>query len=229
MKAKALLLTAALAAVTAATATAQVFSVNAVGYVNVQLTPGFNLVSNPLQAADNSIGALFSNISPSIPAGMRVYAFNAATGAFHTPAQRRGAPFNDWSPAASAAIQVPVGEGAFVFDPRTAGSAPLTLTFVGEVRQGDLSNPIPSGFSIKANMVPQAGRPDTFGTFPAAGGDRFFKFNKATGGYNTHTRRGAPFNDWNPALPTIEVGEAFFYFRSGAPTAWTRTFNVNAS
>jgi hypothetical protein len=36
--------------------------VNAVGYVNTILTPGFNLVSNPLYAADNKIPALFVNI-----------------------------------------------------------------------------------------------------------------------------------------------------------------------
>jgi len=229
MRTKALLLTAALAAAGASTSMAQVFSVNAVGYVNVSLTPGFNLVSNPLQAANNSISALFSNISPSIPAGMRVYAFNTATGGFHTAAVRRGTPFNDWSPADSAAINIPVGEGAFVFDPRATGSAPLTLTFVGEVRQGQLDNPIPQGFSIKANMVPQAGRPDSFGTFPATGGDKLFKFNPATGGYITYTRRGTPFNDWNPALPEIGVGEAFFFFRSGPATTWSRTFNVNAN
>jgi hypothetical protein len=32
---------------------------------------------------------------------------------------------------------------------------------------------------------------------------------------------------WVPDLPVIGVGEAFFYFRVGPATDWTRTFSVN--
>jgi hypothetical protein len=224
---------AALAAAGAPTSMAQgVFSVNAVGYVNVPLTPGFNLVANPLQATDNTIANLFKNISPSIPPGLKVFAFDDVTGGFAPAATYRGAPFNRFDPPASAALTIDVGEGAFVFDPRVTGSAALTLTFVGEVRQGTLDNPLPAGFSIKANMVPQSGRPSDFGTLPAAPGDKLFKFNKTTGGYDTWTYRGAPFNRWQGAdgsttLPVIDVGEAFFYYRAGAAATWSRTFNVN--
>lgn len=234
MKTKALLLTAALAAAGASTSMAQVFSVNAVGYVNTTLKPGFNLVANPLQAADNSVAALFRNVTPSIPGGLKIFAFDTATGGFAPAVTWRGAPFNRFeSPDPNSLTkQVPVGEGAFVFNP---GTTDLTVTFVGEVRQGQLDNPIPQGFSIKANMVPQAGKPTDFGTFPGAGGDKFFKFNTTTGGYDTWTFRGAPFNRWEntalaqTTLPSLAVGEAYFHYRATTPTVWSRTFNVNAN
>jgi hypothetical protein len=59
MRTKTLLLAAAFSAVGAATAMAQVYSVNAVGYVNTALKKGFNLIANPLDAgADNTVAKL---------------------------------------------------------------------------------------------------------------------------------------------------------------------------
>lgn len=219
MKTKALLLAAAAVAMVAS-AQAQVYSVNAVGYVNVNLDSGFNMVSNPLQAADNSVGALFKNIQGTIPGGLKVFVFDNATGAFKT-AQWDDLD-NQFIPADVASTQITPGNGVFVYNP---GATQLKLTFVGEVPQGTLSNPLPRGFSIKASQVPQAGKPDALG-LPGQGGDKIFKFNKTTKAYNVST-----FDDldsvWVPATPTIEVGEAFFLYRAQSAGAWSRTFSVN--
>jgi hypothetical protein len=220
MRTKALILAAAFAAAGVATSMAQVYSVNAVGYVNVNLDPGFNMVSNPLNAADNSVGALFRNITPAIPPGLKVFVFNNATGSFSTIS------YNDlddaFEPAAGAATQITPGNGVFVYNP---GTTQAKVTFVGEVPQGPLSNPLPRGFSIKASQVPQAGAPSALG-LPGQGGDKVFRFNKTTRAYNSFT-----FNDldnvWEPALPTIEVGEAFFMYRAQSAGTWDRNFNVN--
>lgn len=203
-----------------ASSQAQVYSVNAVGYVNVNIDPGFNMVSNPLNAADNSVGALFKNIQGTIPGGLKVFIFNSTTGAFST------AQWDDldqqYIPTTVAATQVPPGNGVFVLNP---SSTQLKLTFVGEVPQGQLSNPLPKGFSIKASQVPQDGKPDDLG-LPAQGGDKIFRFNKTTKAYNTYT-----FDDldsvWLPALPVIPVGEAFFLYRAQSAGTWTRNFSVN--
>jgi hypothetical protein len=99
------------------------------------------------------------------------------------------------------------------------------LTFVGEVVQGATSTPIPKGFSIKSSVVPQAGKPDAFG-LPAAPGDSLYKYDTTIKNYVSST-----FDEfdakWVPDLPVINVGEAFFYFRAGNATTWTRNFNVN--
>jgi hypothetical protein len=81
MRTKALLLAAAFAAAGVATSVAQVYSVNAVGYVNVTLPPGFSLVSNPLNAGtgNNTVSKLFSNIQGGVPGGTRVFIYDSAT------------------------------------------------------------------------------------------------------------------------------------------------------
>jgi len=222
MRTKALLLAAAFAAAGVATSMAQVYSVNAVGYVNVNVDAGFNMVSNPLNAADNSVGNLFKNFQGTIPGGLKVFIFDESTGNFIT------VQWDDldskFIPDADAARTLTPGNGVFVFNP---GTTQLKLTFVGEVPQGSLSNPLPRGFSIKATQVPQDGKPDVLG-LPGQGGDKVFRFNKTTKAYDTYTFDDLD-NKWipDPGLPVIPVGEAFFLFRAQSAGAWTRTFSVN--
>ena len=69
MRTKTLLLSAAVLAAGLAASTAQsVFSVNAVGYVNKTLAPGYNLIANPLNGTNN----LLSTIIPTAPDGSAV-------------------------------------------------------------------------------------------------------------------------------------------------------------
>jgi hypothetical protein len=224
MKTKALLLAAAFTAAGVATSMAQVYSVNAVGYVNVNVDPGFNMVSNPLNAADNSIQSLFRNFQGTIPGGLKVYPFDPTTGQFVTI--QWNDLDNQFDPVADAARTVTPGNGVFVQNP---SASQLKLTFVGEVPQGQLSNPLPRGFSIKASQVPQDGRPDALG-LPGQGGDKIYRYNKATKAYDTYTFNDLD-NQWEstagPGLPVIPVGESFFLFRAQSAGTWTRTFSVN--
>jgi hypothetical protein len=118
----------------------------------------------------------------------------------------------------------------FVFIPNPVGSeaAAKTITFVGEVVQGPTTTPIPRGFSIKSSVVPQAVKPDALGagSIPAADGDTIYAWNTAQRKYDVYTYDEA-FAQWSPALPTFQVGDAFYYFRLGTATNWTRTFSVN--
>jgi hypothetical protein len=220
MRTKALLLAAAFAAAGVATSTAQVYSVNAVGYVNVDLTPGFNMVSNPLNAADNSIKAIYKNVQGGVPVGYKIFAFNSATGSYDTIL------WNDldgiFEPDDLASKPITPGNGVFVYLPSNA--ATTKLTFVGEVPQGTLSNPLPKGFSIKASQVPQAAKPDAIG-LPGQPGDKIFYYNKGTKSYDTYLYNDLDEN-WG-TLPTIQVGEAFFLYRAASAGTWTRTFSVN--
>ena len=81
MRTKTLILTAALAAAGIATSKAQtVFSVNAVGFVNVPLTPGYNLFCNPLNATNNSIQSLIT----ALPNGTLLLTWNSAIQDFNS-------------------------------------------------------------------------------------------------------------------------------------------------
>jgi len=225
MRTKALLLIAAFAAAGVASSVAQVYSVNAVGYVNTTLVPnGFTLISNPLDAGagNNTVGKLLSNIQGAIPTGLKAFTFDGATGSFRLPASYVNAAVG-FSPVARANDVVNPGEGMFVFNPSASA---LTVTFVGQVMQGNLVNPLPQGFSVKANQVPQAGKPDSFG-LQGATGDKIFKFDKTTGAYKQPSSYVNAAVGWSPATSVIEVGEAFFFFRNGAPGSWNRSFSVN--
>jgi len=231
MRTKALLLAAAFAAAGISTSVGQVFSVNAVGYVNVPVvSSGFTLVANPLDAgANNTIEKLAANFQGRTvpPDGMRIFKFRNDLNRF------QDAIWDETAFLGEAVGQTIVpGEGFFIFNPLTSA---LTLTFVGQVMQGtSMPNPLPTGFSIKANIVPQAGKASDYGLV-GANGDRYFHWQASTAG----NRQGQRYYDWTydegdwlggdgtTVLPDLAVGDAFLYFRAGAAGNWTRTFNVN--
>jgi len=236
MRTKALLLAAAFAAAGVATSMAQaVYSVNAVGYVNTTIYPGFNLVSNPLNAADNTIDKLFSNFQGGIRDATTVYRY--VNGTFEIASY--SSLFGIWSGDAVGKPTVP-GEGVFVFIPGPAAgeAANKVLTFVGEVPQNATSTAVPRGFSMKSSVVPQALALDNVkntdgssAAFPAADGDILYQYDSQTGtptskSYITFSYSSL-FGGWSAPLPTFKVGEAFFYFRVGPATTWNRTFSVN--
>jgi hypothetical protein len=229
MRTKALLLAAAFAAAGVSTSVAQVYSVNAVGYVNVSLYPGFNMVSNPLNAGtgNNTVAKLFSNITGGVPAQLKVWTWDENAGTYNVAATYVS-PTLGFQPPTSAGLELLPGRGAFVQNPQPAGSAPLTLTFVGEVPQGNLSNPLPVGFSIKASQVPQAAKPEDLGLVGAPL-DKIYRYDGAAGAYRIANTFANATVGWQPPTGVIAVGEAFFYQRhpnNGAGT-WTRTFSVN--
>jgi hypothetical protein len=204
---------------------AQVYSVNAVGYVNTALLPGFNLISNPLDnKAGNTIQNLFATgWQGTIPPGTIVYGYNPTTDSFVT------AIYDDligaFDPPNAANYVVPPGDGVFVF---VGGNANQTVTFVGEVPQGAASNTqVPAGFSIKGSTVPAATAINAPGVnFPADDGDIIYEWNPTTDAYQTRIF-DTLFGGWDP-VPQIDVGEAFWVFNSGNATQnWDRNFSVN--
>jgi hypothetical protein len=207
MRTKTLLLAVVLGAASVASSMAQVYSVNAVGYVNTTLsTGGFHLLCNPL---NNTAGNDLNHIIPSAPIGTTIYRFSTATG------YEASTFIADWQPNFTFAP----GEGFFVNV--DASSVPLTFTFVGDVMQGNLSTAVPQGFSLKGMQVPQAlPLDDPTVNFPADIGDTVYFYRN--GAYISSIFI-AGFNP--PAVPG--VGEGFFVSRGGAATSWTRTFSVN--
>jgi hypothetical protein len=219
MRTKTLLLTAALAAAGIATSKAQVYSVNAVGYVNTSLTPGFNLISNPLDNKNgNVIKDLFKNITPSIPNQLTIFKYHPELSSFHT------ANYDDLAVdflGAAATESLNPGEGVFV---KVPGTATLTATFVGEVKQGnDLQTPIPQGFSILSSQVPQAGTATALGLVGQQG-DTLYKWDPAAKQY-VSTKFDDLVGDFDKTV-NIGVGEAFYYNSKTAKT-WHRNFTVS--
>ena len=211
MRTKALLLAAALtAAGIASYAQSNVYSVNVVGYVNVTVPANqYALIANPLNATNNTIGSLLQN--PAIPAGTVFYKYAGGYSAYVMDE------FDlSWTPDAAATLNP--GEGGFV---KNNTGTPLTVTFVGEVLQGSLTNAVPSGYAIRSSKVPQAGAITTVLGFPGAPGDIAYKY---SGGYSAFVYDEFDLS-WTPSEPVINVGEAFFSFK-GASVDWVRNFTV---
>jgi hypothetical protein len=207
MRTKTLILAAVLSAVGVATSSAQVFSQNAVGYVNKTFTNGYTLFANPLnnKAAN---GNTLSNLFPSAPLFANFYKWNGSGFdiATFTP--------GGWD---LPNLLLAPGEGAF-FNTDTT----FTNTFVGDVEQGNLTNPIPTGFSTKASKVPQAGPVDTLGLTNLSTFDNLYKWNGS--GYTIYTV--LPGGTWDPATPSLGIAEGVFLNASVA-TSWNRTFSVS--
>jgi hypothetical protein len=122
------------------------------------------------------------------------------------------------------------GEGFFIQSPGVQ-----TLTFVGEVPQGNLTNPIPANFSFKASIVPQSVGIVSVG-FPGVSDMLYQTWNPIAQGYSqalTYFDVGDPllngFYDGGGTKvdPTPAVGQGFLVYNPGAALSWGRSFSVN--
>jgi len=210
MKTKALLAAGLIMAASAASSLAQtVYSVNAVGFVNVNCPSGFSLITNPLEAATNTVAALF----PSPPPGSVVFKFNSGSGSFSATTFA----FGSWDNPSLALVP---GEGFFFKNPT---GTTYTNTFVGNVKQGALTTSLNAGFTLVASQVPQSGLVATDLGLPSVAGDTVFQYSNLANAYTSST---FVFGSWTPSEPSIAVGEGFFVKKAVA-ASWTRTFSVN--
>lgn len=199
MRTKTLLIAAVVGAVGAGAASAQVQSVNAVGYVNKAVGQGLSMIANPLSNGGNSI----AEVIPAAPLGATVFKFAGGTYESSTF-------LGVWSPD----LTLGVGEGFFFDSPEAT-----TITFVGEVLQGaDTNKNVPVGLSMQGSLVPVAGTMTEHG-FPAAVGDTVFDWNGT--GYDASNFLGV----WAPSEPSLGVADAVFVDKVEAG-AWDRNFTI---
>jgi len=227
MRTKTLLLIAAVGAAGAATSMAQVFSVNAVGYVNKTIPKnGLAMVANPLKAATNTINALFQPV----PVGFQVFVYTQGKGFdVGTYDDLEGA----FLPASVGNAVLLPGQGVFAKNPT---GTDVTITFVGEVMQGHLVTPLVAGLQIVASQVPQAGTASDLGLphTTEAGltpGDQVYQFIAAPSTDPNYQKYYVSTfddleNNYLPALKPLDVGDAVFVKLAKA-NSWTRDFNVN--
>ncbi len=209
MRTKALLGAAILAAGLASSMAQNVYSLNVVGYYNVTVPAnGFAMVANQFNTTNNTLGALIANP----PVNTTVYKFGGSGWTGYT--------FDEfdlkWLPDGNATINP--GEGVFV---KNVTASPMTLTFVGEVPQGSLTNSLPAGFAVRSSMVPQAGAVTAVLGFPGEANDTVYKY---AGSYTGYTFDEFDLK-WLPSEPEFSVGEAFFSKKVAAGN-WVRNFTV---
>ena len=192
------------------------FIIPGVGFINIQLEPGFNLISVPLKLPNSEIAAVFGTQN-NLPDGLTIYimeggnfygtTYFASTGRFE--------------PTDIAQESIGPGRAFFVYNP---SPAQVLLTFAGEVPQGRLTNFLPAGFSAVAPMIPKSGTL-TQQEFPTAAGDTVYLWNA-----RIQTFYGSTFDDidnaWLPREESITAGEGFILFKR-QPAEWTIDFALN--
>jgi hypothetical protein len=232
-----MILAAALTALGSAAVMAQtnVYSLNAVGYVNVTLYPGFNMVADQLQSGTNTIGSLINDATGQYDK-MQVFKWTG-TGFQSDTANSAVSTFADnW--LANGVITLNPGEAAWIKNPNATN---MTLTFVGTVPQGTLNTTIAGNgsFSMISSQVPQAGDLATnLGFTNFNQGDTMYVYSAAPPSpgykvynYNTNTGNSGYLLNFTGGTgdPQLLVGQGFWYKTGvGAPvTSWSRTFSVN--
>jgi len=210
MRTQLILTTAVLGVAGSLGASAQVYSVNAVGYINVTVPAGkLALVANQLNAGGNKIG----EVIPTAAEGTIVFRYAAGAGF-----TGNGYEFGAWS---IADMSLAPGAGFFI---QNNTAAAQTFTFVGEVPQGNLSTALSAGLNLTGSQVPQAGKLSTDLGYTAAEGDIIYQWD--IDGQKYKAPNGFEFGSWSLGEPTVAVGEGFF-LQKGAAASWNRTFSVN--
>jgi hypothetical protein len=248
MRTKTLALSALLGMIGSASLVAQtnVYSVNAVGYINVSISTGFNIITCPLQcfnstgAADNSVSNILNNYGGTLT-GSTVEFYIPGSGysidSAVNPAQKHPVePIQGWANLGT--NQMNPGVGLWFQSPSN-----YTLTFVGQVPQGSLTNMLQSSLNLVGSAVPVSGDIITNSISALTNyniGDAFEMYDPVdgySGGiggiYNVASSKHIPgtgyMNDFSPGDPiTYYVSQGFWYVNStGTPITWVENFSIN--
>jgi hypothetical protein len=198
------------------------YSLNAVGYYRLNICAGFTLIANQLHAPGvNTV----TNVFKAPPIGVTVYKFNPGAGGYEYIEFING--FGWYGDDLS--LSLGPGEGVFIF-----ARSDLTHTFVGDVPRL-VSVPVPTGWSILSSPTPQGApltdEPPSGLGFPVRNGDQVYQFRgcgQTVYIVNEYIEGFGWFGSGEGATPVINIGESFFFFRTGAsgPGVWNRSFSV---
>jgi hypothetical protein len=234
MRTKTLALSALLGALSSASLVAQtnVYSLNAVGYINVTMPPGYTILTDPLIASpDNTLNTVL-NDGNSQYAGASVFPF--INGGSFSSTVETGNPFQPGWENGGSDVSLTPGQAVFFYNP---GPGNMTATFVGTVPQGSLTNTLPVGYSLVASIVPTSGDlvTNSITQFSVANsGDIVYFFNPATQLYESNTPE-FEFGSWSGGDPTTgdpvntNVAHGFFYYNAGSAgtETWVENFSIN--
>jgi hypothetical protein len=221
MRTKALLGLAALA-VSAATCVAQsnVYSLNIVGYVNVDVQQGLNLISNPLKPSNGDYNITNTIALPDSLDGALIFKWAGTAWASDIPSWiSLGGGTGAWDTP----MVIPHGESFFLQAPAAA-----KVLFVGEVATGDVPYSVGPGLSAVANKVPVA--EPWPGSDNGNDGDLIYTWSGNAWSSDLWTYYDGI--GWNAGGagdnvngPTLPVGGGAMYLNSGSALSWTRAFN----
>jgi len=244
MRTKVLICAAALAAVSAFTTMAQnVYSLNVVGYIQLPVVDGFNLVANQLDYDGTGLNNTPANVlGTNVPLQTEVYGWAFGTWNIAGLSIPRGSTTPSWTVVNGVMPTLNPGQGFWLQIP-TGGAATISsnVTVVGQVDQGGLVNgnlATGGGFGLVSSIVPIAGGLTSVLHYTPTSGDETYLWNPtpAPGSWTINgysQERGETSPQWNlvqgptgaPAEPTPPIG-AGFWIDSAATSSWSNYFTV---
>jgi len=225
MRTKTLLIAAAALAAGILASSAQTYSQNIVGYVNVTAPVGqYNLLCNPLTTGND----VLTNVLQGVPGGSFLQLWN---GAGYTPYQWKGSPkhwvnLNDSSIGDN--IALPPGIGFFY-----ASATSTNLIFVGTVDAttggGTATNALSLGYAAVGSMIPYGDVVTNAATFnlTVGGGSTIQIWDPVAVAFTPYQWKGGlhTWQNLNTSVntnPTVNVGQGFFISPNVA-TNWIQT------
>jgi hypothetical protein len=243
MRTKTMLLSALLGGLGSVSVMAQtnVYSLNAVGYINVTIAPGFNIITCPLiTSPDNTVGTVLNNSNGSLTSDI-VFFWNPTTATYTSDnaravgtAKGNTTNANGWFNGGTNLAAPGVG---FWFE--SAATSNTTITFVGTVPSGPTTNLLVPGFNLVGSVVPMSGDLCTNSLSALTNftiGDNIYTYNVATAAYTTFVSvastskaasLGTYHTNWtsvgDPVVPNVGQG---FWYDGTATVSWVENYSV---
>jgi hypothetical protein len=218
MRTKTLIIAVAALAAGILASSAQTYSQNVVGYANVVLVGGYNLVANPF---DDGNGNQLSNlITIPLPAKSSVTTWNTGLQMYNAPITGGGGTWN-----ANTTLTPGVG---FFLKNGTIASPPITNTFVGTVVANvgaTTTNALAALSTLAGSKIPYTGdlMSDT----------NLNLINSGLAGKSSVITWNAGLQMYNPPVTfgtaspiPVTVAQAYFIKSIQGPTNWVQTLNV---
>jgi hypothetical protein len=201
---------------------AQVYSANVVGYVNIALTNGENLVANQLDldgsGTNNTLQSVFSTNLPNSTKVWTLAGGNWQNASFSASSGKWLGQTN----LVNAALGL--GRGVFVNIPTTLPPTNIVFTEVGIVPQGPFTNQISAGVQIVSSLIPVGGYIDTNLLYYASKGDKVYTWNQAAQNYGA-TIPSYTGTKWLPSDPNLQVCQPVF-LSAASNNVWGVNFIV---
>jgi len=181
-------------------------------------------IANQLDAVLNTLDGLFNPMPDGsfLPVHTVIEIWNTNNDSGFCPVTWEG-PNSGWSGGNGGSTTLEPGKGAILLIPTT--STPVTVSFVGLVREGQVTIPLWPGYGPRhgwngvSSMLPEAGGITTVLGYQPLPGDEVLVWNGVSGSYvtNSYTTTG-----WNLGEPVINVGESFLIDSTNNET-WPNT------